>query len=67
MDYYFEEKGIQKEETKHIQLYGGQSAGIVFDVQLLAWSLRSCSTDGVKNALLISDFIKFNPLFFQRS
>ena len=27
---------------------------IVFDVQLSAWSLRSCSTDCVKNALLIS-------------
>ena len=40
---------------------------IVFDVQLLAWSLRSCSTDGVKNALLISHFIKFNPLFFEKN
>ena len=39
---------------------------MVFDVQMSAWSLRSCSTDGVKNALLISHFIKFNPLFFQK-
>ena len=26
---------------------------IVFDVQLSIWRLRSCSTDGVKNVLLI--------------
>ena len=26
MDDYFEEKGIQKEETKQIQSYGGQLA-----------------------------------------
>ena len=25
---YFEEKGIQKEETKHILPYSGQSAGM---------------------------------------
>ena len=36
------------------------SKTIVFDVQLSIWRLRSCSTDGVKNALLISHFIKFS-------
>ena len=39
---------------------------IVIDVQLSVWQPRSCSTDGIKNALLISHFIKFNPLFFQK-
>ena len=43
------------------------ATGIVFDVQLTIWRPRSCSTDGVKNALLISHFIKFNPLYFQKN
>ena len=41
-------------------------AAIVFDGQLSIWRLRSWSTGGVKNALVISHFIKFNPLFFQK-
>ena len=47
-------------------LIGVSTLSMVFDVQLSAWRPRSCSTDGVKNALLISQFIKFNPLFFQK-
>ena len=43
-----------------------QSAWIVFDVQLSIWQPRSCSTDAVKNVLLIIHFIKFNSLFFSK-
>ena len=34
-----------------MNISGGHGLPIVFNVQLSAWSLRSCSTDGVKNAL----------------
>ena len=46
--------------------FGLKVTAIVFDVQLSIWQPRSCSTDGVKNVLFISLFIKFNPLFFQK-
>ena len=56
-------------QSQHIHSFSLNSMGrvkLVFDVQLSIWCLRSCSTDGVKNALLISHFIKFNPLVFQK-
>ena len=38
---------------------------MVFDVNLSIWRPRSCPTDGVKNVLLISNFINC-PLFFKK-
>ena len=39
MDDYFEEKGIQKEETKQPQSYGGQLAGMANGLEKLALSI----------------------------
>ena len=65
------EHGISKKEEAHPplhhhfhSLFSLSPLNLVFDVQLPIWRLRSCSTDVVKNALLISHFIKFNPQFF---
>ena len=52
--------------TKNSKMQKKKKPSIVFDVQLSIWLLRSSSTDGVKNILLISHFIKFNPYFFKK-
>ena len=48
----------------HMSFWVARMALIVFDVQLSIWWPGNCITDGVRNALLISHFIKFNLLFF---
>ena len=51
----------EKNGKSHIPIVSNKNWNIpmFFDVQLSIWRLWSCSTDGVKNALLISHLIKF--------